>query len=137
MGRKGVFITRTCLHDAHLKKTCLLGFTIRSGTNQALRLRLGILDNCTIHVAKKALISSAVTAQLICAFVFAYAKSRFSHDVFHIINLSDETLKRGPIINFQDKLLTRTDCDEAGDYVVPNVLKTHFGLHNTVMTLSS
>ena len=23
---------------------------------------------------------------------------------------------------FQDKLLTRTDCDEAGDYVVPNVL---------------
>ena len=23
---------------------------------------------------------------------------------------------------FQDKLLTRTDCDKAGDYVVPNVL---------------
>ena len=23
---------------------------------------------------------------------------------------------------FQDKLLTRTDCDEAGNYVVPNVL---------------
>ena len=23
---------------------------------------------------------------------------------------------------FQDKLLTRTDCDETGDYVVPNVL---------------
>ena len=23
---------------------------------------------------------------------------------------------------FQDKLLTRTDCDEAGDYTVPNVL---------------
>ena len=23
---------------------------------------------------------------------------------------------------FQDKLLTKTDCDEAGDYVVPNVL---------------
>ena len=23
---------------------------------------------------------------------------------------------------FQDKLLTRTDCEEAGDYVVPNVL---------------
>ena len=28
----------------------------------------------------KALISCAVTAQLICGFVFAYAKSRFSHD---------------------------------------------------------
>ena len=32
-------------------------------------------------VAKiKALISFAVTAKLICVFVFAYAKSQFSHD---------------------------------------------------------
>ena len=31
-------------------------------------------------------------------------------------------LNRGPMTIFQDKLLTRTDCDEAGDYVVPNVL---------------
>ena len=37
-------------------------------------------------------------------------------------SLSDETLNRGPMTIFQDKLLTRTDCDEAGDYVVPNVL---------------
>ena len=27
----------------------------------------------------------AVTAQLICAFVFAYAKSRFSHDVAQLM----------------------------------------------------
>ena len=34
--------------------------------------------DCTIYVAKtKALISCAVTTQLTCAFVFAYAKSRF------------------------------------------------------------
>ena len=34
-----------------------------------------------LYVAKtKALFSCAVTVQLICAFVFAYAKSRFSHD---------------------------------------------------------
>ena len=33
----------------------------------------------------KALISFAVTAKLICYFVFAYAKSRFSHDAAHII----------------------------------------------------
>ena len=42
---------------------------------------------CTIHMylAKtKALISYAVTAQLICAFVFTYAKIRFSHDTAHI-----------------------------------------------------
>ena len=38
-----------------------------------------------MHVAKtKALISFAVTAKLICVFVFVYAKSRFSHDVAHI-----------------------------------------------------
>ena len=34
-----------------------------------------------MRVAKtKALISFAVTAKLICVFVFAYAKSRFSHN---------------------------------------------------------
>ena len=37
-------------------------------------------------------------------------------------SLSDETLTRGHKTIFQDKLLTRTDCDKAGDYVVPNVL---------------
>ena len=42
--------------------------------------------NCTIRVAKtKALISFAVTAKLICVFVFAYAKSRFSHDEAHLM----------------------------------------------------
>ena len=37
-------------------------------------------------------------------------------------SLSDETLNRGPMTIFQDNLLTRTYCGEAGDYVVPNVL---------------
>ena len=42
--------------------------------------------HCTIYVVKtKSLISCAVTAQLICAFVFAYTKSRFSHDKGQII----------------------------------------------------
>ena len=41
--------------------------------------------DCTICVAKtKTLISFAVTAKLICVFVFAYAKSRFSHDEAHM-----------------------------------------------------
>ena len=41
--------------------------------------------DCTIRVAKtKALFSFAITAKLICAFVFAYAKSLFSHDAAHI-----------------------------------------------------
>ena len=41
--------------------------------------------DCTLCVAKtKALISCAVTAQLICAFVFAYADCWFSNAVAHI-----------------------------------------------------
>ena len=42
----------------------------------------------SIRIAKtKALISFAVTAKLICVFVFAYVKSRFPHDAAHIISL--------------------------------------------------
>ena len=42
--------------------------------------------DCTIRVAKtKALISFAITAKLICVFVFAYTKSRFSHKETQII----------------------------------------------------
>ena len=33
----------------------------------------------------KTLISFAITAKLICVFVFAYAKCWFSHDVAHIL----------------------------------------------------
>ena len=41
--------------------------------------------DCTIHVAKtKALISFALTTKLICVFIFAYAKSRFSHEEAHM-----------------------------------------------------
>ena len=40
----------------------------------------------------KALISCAVNLQLICVFVFAYAKSRFSHNEAHFVNEgSDQT----------------------------------------------
>ena len=35
----------------------------------------------------KALISFAVTAKLICVFVFAHAKSRFSHDGAHLLSV--------------------------------------------------
>ena len=48
--------------------------------------RLEILDLESREIAKtKALISCAVTAQLICAFVFAQAKIWFSHDAAHYI----------------------------------------------------
>ena len=43
------------------------------------------MRNCTIRVAKtKALISFAVTAKLICVFVFAYADCCFFHGAAHI-----------------------------------------------------
>ena len=43
------------------------------------------MRDCTIRKAKtKALISYAVTAQLISVFVFAYAKIRFSHNEAHM-----------------------------------------------------
>ena len=43
-----------------------------------------------MYVAKtKALISFAVTAKLICVFVFAYAKSWLSHDEAHIFLRSE------------------------------------------------
>ena len=43
--------------------------------------------DCTIYIVKTmALISCAVTAQLICAFVFADAKSMFSHGAAQTVN---------------------------------------------------
>ena len=69
-------------------------FSTRSDTNRAVQsqkmargLNFGFRKkrDCTIYVAKtKALISFAVTAKLICVFVFAYAQRLFSHDVAQI-----------------------------------------------------
>ena len=48
--------------------------------------------DCAICIAKtKVLISCVVTAQLICIFVFAYAISRFSHNVAHMKGCGGET----------------------------------------------
>ena len=82
-------------NEPRCEKTSFRGF--RPGLTQtglcSHRRRLEVLNfrfrkkrDCTSYVAKtKALISFAVTAKLICVFVFAYAKSRFSHDESQII----------------------------------------------------
>ena len=58
--------------------------------------------DCTIYVAKtKALINFAVTAKLICVFVFEYAKSRVSFDVAHIFYLGT----RKPVMKYFDSFL--------------------------------
>ena len=44
------------------------------------------MRDCTFYVAKmKALISCVVTAQMICTFLFAHAKSRFSDCPAHLL----------------------------------------------------
>ena len=75
-------------------------FPTRSDANRAIQLqkmasrglKFRILKkegpDCSINVTKtKARISFAVTTKLICVFVFADAKSRFSHNEGHIILL--------------------------------------------------
>ena len=47
-----------------------------------------------------ALISCAVTAQLICGFVYAYTKSRFSYDAAHLITVKRNDLLQ--IINYSE-----------------------------------
>ena len=47
----------------------------------------------TVRIAKtKALISCAVTVQLICVFVFAFAKRRFSHNAAQILMTTSKTI---------------------------------------------
>ena len=82
------------LNEPRSEKTGLRGF--RPGPTQtglySHRIWLEALNfgfrkqrDCTIYVTKtKALISFAVTAKLICVFVFAYVKSRFSYNAAQI-----------------------------------------------------
>ena len=70
----------------------------------------------------KALISFAVTAKLICVFVFAFAKSRFSHDAGHFIlvvtrqynNQTDSFVTSHPTAagNFYQQLVVRHNDTE-------------------------
>ena len=68
-------------------------FLNRSNTNPAVQPQMTARNfgfktkrDCTMRVAKKkALISFAVTAKLICTFVFAYADCWFSHAAAHML----------------------------------------------------
>ena len=68
----------------------------------------------------KALISLAVTAKLICVFVFAYAKSRFSHNAAHLIksNKSNE-LKMLNILTGNNILQSKEMAERNNDYEGP------------------
>ena len=59
-----------------------------TSTEDGHRLEIWVLESkgIVLFVAKtKALISFAVTAKLICAYVFAYADRWFCHDVAHLL----------------------------------------------------
>ena len=63
----------------------------------------------------KALISFAVTAKLICAFVFAYAKIRFSHDKAHVLNSIAAVSRIHEILNKEsDKTFVQASQYELG-----------------------
>ena len=78
------------------------GFPTRSDTNQAVQKRdtgskfqISQAAGFTIYVAKTmALISCSVTVQLICFFVFAFAKCRFSDDAAQFTSLRDVSVIR-------------------------------------------
>ena len=61
------------------------GLYSHRGWLEALNFGFGKGRNCTIYIVEtKALISCAVTVQLICVSVFAYTKSRFSPEAAHL-----------------------------------------------------
>ena len=71
--------------------------------------------DCTIRVAKtKALISFALTAKLICVFVFAYAKSRFSDDAAHYVyiyrSINNRLTSEGCLCLYLSFISERLDC---------------------------
>ena len=78
----------------HLISSSASGFWTRSDTNQAVQPQemargLKFRGIVLFYVVKtKTLIRCTVTLQLICAFVFTYAESRFSHDTDQIMLLS-------------------------------------------------
>ena len=100
----------------------VFGVPTRSHTNQAvqpykitrgLKFRIYVKSrDCTIYVAKtKSLISCAVTAQLICVFVFAYAKGRFYHNEAQLVLiLSSIVAEITPIIAYAPSEVSDQPC---------------------------
>ena len=92
-----------------------MGFMTRSNTNQAVQpqkmargWKFGIEEVEELYYLssenKEAdQLRGHVTAQLICAFVFAYAESRFSHDTVHMKGASllcHSALKLSGVLSF-------------------------------------
>ena len=95
----------------------VLGFPTRSRTNQAVQpqkmargLKFQIQEvEGLYYVAKiKALISGAITAQLICFFVFQICKKQdFSHEAAQMIMAKYQYTNGSVGVTFSSKLLSR------------------------------
>ena len=123
-GKKAMSGTLCYIIQAVSRENMSLGFLTRSDTNQVVQPQemarglVEILDLATCqveelyYVAKiKALISCAVTTQLICTFVFAHSKSRFSHTwLIYTSTSNQQTKKRIVSITYEPR------------YEKPNVL---------------
>ena len=102
-------VHKIIIYEQGRKKTCLWDFRPGPKLNglnshrrwlQAYKLGFRKYRDCTIYEAKtKALINYLVTTQLICAFVFAYAKSLFSHDMAHIYGKCSNCLNSNTVIS--------------------------------------
>ena len=74
------------------------------------------MDFSIFAAKRKALISCVVAAQLFCAFVFAYAKSRFYHDSAHFFNhIRKVAIENDNAINERGSLIRKIifDCKSA------------------------
>ena len=68
------------------------------------------MRKCTIRVVKtKALISFAVTAKLICVFVFIYADCWFSHEAAHLLPNFAMISCRLLSLHYENKLMQYTE----------------------------
>ena len=70
----------------------------------------------------KALISFAVTAKLICVFVFAYAKGRFSHDAAHLFHAINRAYFDVELFRAFEKISQCLLCDGLAQLVEPRTL---------------
>ena len=64
----------------------VFGFNTRSDTNRAVQPQK-MAEGLKFRIKEVVGLYYPVTAKLICVFVFAYAKSRFSYNEVHIVKL--------------------------------------------------
>ena len=110
-----LFNSLTALYEPCHEKACLQWFTTRSDANRAVQPKKMIRDlkfwisevEGLYYIAKTI---ALITAQLICAFVFAYVKSSFSLDMAHM-----SRVVRKPVFGVSDQVPHKPGCTTTPD----------------------